>query len=378
MNILNSLGVKNGEIIHIDELQESERGLNCECYCAECGKPLVARMGIKNTWHFAHKSETSCNFGVNKIGGESAIHKLAKKIILENKYLKCGNNITYNFKNIIDEYSENGTILDLLGITEEGEEIGIEIFYKHRVNADKIKKLKSRYKKVVEIDIPAVVEETQESFKNKVLQGYRRYWLVNNEFDIERMCKKQKELEEREMYLNQKAKDINRGYESKRIELAERKRAIDRYLKEQQNKINEQNSTIKREKEYIEPYKDIIDMEKELKIKEAMLKMVSSKIEDLKAESAERKQKLIDLQAELSKKAEYLNTAYARIERKYGKIKEFDKFEEVVSTYAIGRHAMEGWISYNRIDMKKITGGKVEDVEIKINYKEDLFESVAK
>lgn len=378
MNILNSLGVKNGEIIHIDELQESERGLNCECYCAECGKPLVARMGIKNTWHFAHKSETSCNFGVNKIGGESAIHKLAKKIILENKYLKCGNNITYNFKNVIDEYSENGITLDLLGITENGEEIGIEIFYRHKVNAEKIEKLKRRYKKVIEIDIPAIVEETQEGFKNKILQGYRRYWLVNNELDIEGMYKKQKELEEKEMSLNQKAKDIKQGYEAKKTELMERKRAIDRYLKEQQDKINEQNSVIKREKKTIEPYKDIIDKERELKAKEALLKIITNRVESLRAESTEMQQKLIDLQIELSKKTNYLNTVYAKIERKYGKIKDFDKFEKVVKTYAISRCAMEGWISYNRIDMEKITGGKVKDVEIKINYKEDLFESVAK
>ena len=35
-------------------IEHAERGLACDCFCFECGEPVLAKKGEKNEHHFAH------------------------------------------------------------------------------------------------------------------------------------------------------------------------------------------------------------------------------------------------------------------------------------------------------------------------------------
>lgn len=45
MSIKNPFALRDGIIISIDDLDESERGLACNCVCPHCGDKFQARMG---------------------------------------------------------------------------------------------------------------------------------------------------------------------------------------------------------------------------------------------------------------------------------------------------------------------------------------------
>lgn len=53
----NPFAIKNGEMIFIDDLSESERGLSCGCICPVCEDKFIARMGDVKVHHFAHSNE---------------------------------------------------------------------------------------------------------------------------------------------------------------------------------------------------------------------------------------------------------------------------------------------------------------------------------
>ena len=78
-----AFGLRNGNVVHIDELTEKERGLSCGCFCPACGSPLQARLGNKNRSHFSHKSE-NCS---NETATQTALHILAKEIIAQRKIM---------------------------------------------------------------------------------------------------------------------------------------------------------------------------------------------------------------------------------------------------------------------------------------------------
>ena len=80
---------RDGRIVSIGDITRNENGDKCNCFCAECGAPLTARLGHKDTnpkghiAHFAHKSK-SAECDAKKVN-ESSLHKLAKQILLEYK-----------------------------------------------------------------------------------------------------------------------------------------------------------------------------------------------------------------------------------------------------------------------------------------------------
>ena len=67
---------KTNQLISIEQ---AERGLACDCFCFECGEPVVAKKGEKNEHHFAHISNKESCF----INPESILHKFAKQVIIE-------------------------------------------------------------------------------------------------------------------------------------------------------------------------------------------------------------------------------------------------------------------------------------------------------
>lgn len=340
--IINPIGVKDGEIIHITMLDEKQRGLNCGCVCPECGQPLVARMGEINTWHFAHKSESNCDFGASRRGGESPIHKLAKKVIYDNKMITIEGE-TVNFKDVIVEYKEDDVILDLLGITTDGEEIGIEIYYKHKVEDEKIEKLKKRYKKVIEIDIPAKTDtDNYEEFTHNVLSEFSRLYIVYKSYtarDIQQsltyiaeqreiLKKEEKRLEEKKQeidlsinYLQQQTEEINRKYEildiaeNTEIKLAERE---EKFKEKLRRKEEESIKTLQRIENEIKVKKIEAEVFVNKKRKEWIEYRDKIKYSELTEEEKVTYKKFENERAELKKQKEQIE-----LEKKNLKDKEF-------------------------------------------------------
>ena len=77
--ILNPFGIRNGEIIAIRDVSESEKGLKCNCVCPNCGGVFQARMGNVREWHFAHTKD-GCDSEIAFLRG---LYMLLKRYIDE-------------------------------------------------------------------------------------------------------------------------------------------------------------------------------------------------------------------------------------------------------------------------------------------------------
>jgi hypothetical protein len=93
-------GLKDGILVHVDQV---ENGLLCACICPSCEKPLVAYNNPKNkkARHFQHKSKMACTNAY-----ETALHYLAKQIILETKTLVVPDNL-FNLSHLAQAYLAN-------------------------------------------------------------------------------------------------------------------------------------------------------------------------------------------------------------------------------------------------------------------------------
>lgn len=139
-SIKTPFGMRGEKIIHIEELNKDERGLKCNCTCVECGKELVARLGEKNRWNFAHRSERGCSGGV-----ETALHLFAKSVIEKSQYINLPDlSICYdktdveeadfilrqsNFKEVNNEFYEQSW-MKIKSVTKGGK------FYYQKVKAE--------------------------------------------------------------------------------------------------------------------------------------------------------------------------------------------------------------------------------------------------
>ncbi len=99
MDIKIPFGIRAGKLIHISELNETERGMKCGCVCPSCKMNLSARLGKKNKHHFAHHNDNCKN------ALETALHLFAKETLEKYKRIKLPrirvNNYIY-YKNIND------------------------------------------------------------------------------------------------------------------------------------------------------------------------------------------------------------------------------------------------------------------------------------
>ena len=67
--------ITTGQMHHISDVR---RGLHCDCVCALCKRPLIARQGLKRRPHFAHKTNNDCIYS-----NEVAVYKVVAEILGE-------------------------------------------------------------------------------------------------------------------------------------------------------------------------------------------------------------------------------------------------------------------------------------------------------
>lgn len=173
---------REGRIVSIDEVPN---GNKCGCTCAACGKPLIARQGEKNQHHFAHE-------GGNIIECiDKTKHAFAEQIIKDNlkvyspKYEKTYKHASelLLFVNVEVEERRDYSDLqpDLVGITDDGKRIYIEILNTHAVDEKKEQKIIDRELICMEINISQCSEDELETFL--LTTDDNRRWINHPEYD---------------------------------------------------------------------------------------------------------------------------------------------------------------------------------------------------
>ncbi len=174
-----------GKLVHIDTVPN---GRNCNCVCEGCGKPLIARQGDVNQHHFAHKG------GNIRDCYDKTLHSLAEQIIKENKKVYSpwyeGEFISHksellSFVDVEVEQRNDFSDLqpDLVGVTEEGKRIHIEIRNTHKVDSSKESKLRDRKQICMEIDVS---KQSLDDLKDFLLtKDEERNWVNHPEYEEE-------------------------------------------------------------------------------------------------------------------------------------------------------------------------------------------------
>ena len=119
--------------MHVSEVP---RGLACRCKCFDCDGEMVAKKGSKTSHHFAHYKKSDCH-------GEGNLHKMAKKILLEQKRIMVTNPGTRKKENIIFSSGEEEVVRDSMRIDclmvekESKKELAVEIKVSNPVDSRK-------------------------------------------------------------------------------------------------------------------------------------------------------------------------------------------------------------------------------------------------
>lgn len=82
--LVDGYALRDGRLIGVNDLSPSEYGKACYCFCPYCGEPVIAKLGTKNKWHFAHISSPGNSvIAKQKRCFETKMHICAKEVIAE-------------------------------------------------------------------------------------------------------------------------------------------------------------------------------------------------------------------------------------------------------------------------------------------------------
>lgn len=191
-------GLKNDRLVEVSEVLSGKR---CGCVCPGCKKDLIAKKGEVNAHHFAHDhTEDSDNC---KYGAETAIHKMAKQIISEEKAIfapskvieKIGTDRQLASHSVSREVHPEGPLFfdhveceQVLGdikpdvIARRGEQqFIIEVAVTHFCDRDKVSACRKKGYNVLEVDLKAFTEKlpTKKDLRAYILgEVAGREWLT--------------------------------------------------------------------------------------------------------------------------------------------------------------------------------------------------------
>ena len=151
---------KTGKTISV---QDVGKGLQCDCICPECKQQFVAAQGQKNEWHFRHYKETDC-----KGGQETALHRLAKDIIVCNVQLELLDYGTIFYENPELEKPFQTFQADVTAKTN-GQNLFFEVLVTHPVDSTKEKIYMEGEHKSIEIDLRKYTFTTREDLEKEIL-----------------------------------------------------------------------------------------------------------------------------------------------------------------------------------------------------------------
>lgn len=180
--------LKDGQITSIADV---ESGLKCGCICPACGEPLVAKKGSKMAHHFAHHAGKNCEYGY-----QTSLHLAAKDILSKAKKMVIPA-VVLDFpgsykREIISEEIELsidhvelerrfGEVIPDIIVHSGAKYFFVEIFVTHKVNEEKLAKLKKANISTIEIDLSGADRMiSSEELKNILLQSSKtKKWIYN-------------------------------------------------------------------------------------------------------------------------------------------------------------------------------------------------------
>lgn len=184
MNIKIEYGLLNNKLVHIDNVP---KGLACNCICPSCKKPLIARKGSNTRHHFAHYKNHQCVTAY-----ETELHMLTKELLKETKTFKIPsvyiglNNIMISeevlipLDNVKLEYKINNIIPDIV-VYAGNSILLIEIFVTHKIDAEKLKKIRKLNLSTIQIDLSHIDRHiTKDELKNILINTSEyKSWIYN-------------------------------------------------------------------------------------------------------------------------------------------------------------------------------------------------------
>jgi len=198
-NILLPFGLNSdGLMIHISD---AVQGKACDCVCPVCESPLVARKGEKKTHHFAHEVNTDCEFAA-----ETAAHLMAKEVLERVGHIMVPsyvlnlfdrvsegaryedvstdktivNEQTITFDNVRIEQTIQDIVPDLI-VNVGGVDLLIEIYVTHKVDSDKLKKIRNYDLPTLEVNINNILSlpDTKEFERTLITEIDNKAWLFH-------------------------------------------------------------------------------------------------------------------------------------------------------------------------------------------------------
>lgn len=215
MEKLLTYGLKDGILTHVSKVPN---GLECGCICANCSERLVAKGNIegktfKKIAHFAHYSGAECSGAI-----ESAIHLLAKSIIIESRKIQLPDfHFDYDQKNSSTKYKElnlvqfdridqeqklegdGGVIIADIAAKKDNSALIIEFANTHFIDDEKRKKLRESNLSCIEVNLKnqTLDKNSLESFLLSKSQDI--YWINNPK--LERQYFEELKIKEQEIKL---------------------------------------------------------------------------------------------------------------------------------------------------------------------------------
>lgn len=158
-------GMRDGKLLFIADVP---RGLACDCLCACCGRPLIAKKGDIRRHHFSHIEITDCRGAT-----ESVLHLLSKELLTEldsvlipsyefgkRRSTKAGTLVQHQARvaeggrvpvhSVKVEQHENGFIPDII-IESGSKSLIVEVAVSHKVSRAKLRRMRKRGLPAIEI-----------------------------------------------------------------------------------------------------------------------------------------------------------------------------------------------------------------------------------
>lgn len=170
---------QEGDLVHVDKVPN---GNDCGCVCPHCKSKLCAKNGgdsEKKIHHFAHLSGADCVGAV-----ESALHKMAKDILLETKCVFLPDRFDgrsgelHHFDRVEVEFYDKDTRLrpDCIGYNDD-DSLWVEFKRTHAVDTKKKGKIISAHISCIEIDLNSCQLDPIAVKEFLVNSSERRMWI---------------------------------------------------------------------------------------------------------------------------------------------------------------------------------------------------------
>lgn len=168
------------EALHVDN---ALNGLACDCICYGCGQMLSAIQGEKKEFHYRHNIDSDCKGAL-----ESALHQLAKKIIVDNTSINLPEQGAIIYSNPISEKAID-TFRPDVKATYIDEVICFEIIVTNRVSKEKEKYFKDNHYKSIEINLIGCESLSSVEIENLVLKETKNKKIIFWDVYAEKMYK---------------------------------------------------------------------------------------------------------------------------------------------------------------------------------------------